>query len=155
ARMPVLAFFFMVATLSSIALPGLNGFVGEFLILLGVYGGAHPGFVFFAATGVVLSAVYMLWMFRRVMFGPLDKPENEKIRDLGAREVLVLAPLTVMMFVMGLFPQFFLERMSPSVEKFISGYQQKAALVEHLEELPDRTLSAAAGFIYEEIDAAQ
>jgi len=125
ARVPILAFFFMVATLSSIGLPGLNGFVGEFLILLGVYGGPHSVFVYFAATGVVLSAVYMLWMFRRVMFGKLDRPENESMRDLSFREVLVLLPPTVMMFVMGLFPGIFLERIQPSVEKFIADYQQK------------------------------
>ncbi|MBN2289709.1 MAG: NADH-quinone oxidoreductase subunit M [Candidatus Glassbacteria bacterium] len=137
ARVPVLAFFFMVATLSSIGLPGLNGFVGEFLILLGVYGGPHSGFVFFAASGVVLSAVYMLWMFRRVMFGRIVHPENETMRDLGFREVLVLLPLTVMMFVMGLFPGIFLQRIQPAVEKFIEDYQEKTAAVQQAGPLTD------------------
>ena len=149
SRVPILAFFFMVATLSSIGLPGLNGFVGEFLILLGVYGGPHSGFVFFAASGVVLSAVYMLWMFRRVMFGRLDRPENESLRDLSFREVLVLLPLTVMMFVMGLFPGIFLDRIQPSVEKFISSYQQKIAAVEQMEEIPEDSLRTAVRFYRE------
>ncbi|MEA1996865.1 MAG: NADH-quinone oxidoreductase subunit M, partial [Gemmatimonadota bacterium] len=130
SRMPLLAFFFLVATLSSIGLPGLNGFVGEFLVLLGVYGSQRPVFVFFAATGVILSAVYMLWMFRRVMFGPLDNPENEKVQDLNLREVLVLLPPTVMMFWMGLFPGPFLDRMEPSVKYFIEQYQRKVEVLE-------------------------
>ncbi len=128
ARMPRLAFFFMLATLSSIGLPGLNGFVGEFLVLLGVYGSAHQGLVFLAATGVILSAVYMLWMYRRVMHGPLERPENQRIADLGPREVLVLAPLTVMMLWMGLFPRPFLARIEPSVEYFLARYRQKLEL---------------------------
>ncbi len=150
ARVPILAFFFMVATLSSIGLPGLNGFVGEFLILLGVYGGPHSGFVFFAASGVVLSAVYMLWMFRRVMFGKLDRPENESMKDLSVREVLVLLPLTVMMFVMGLFPGMFLDRIQPSVEKFISSYQQKVAAAEQKTEPFKDPLTSAVRFIGDE-----
>jgi NADH-quinone oxidoreductase subunit M len=147
SRVPVLAFFFMVATLSSIGLPGLNGFVGEFLILLGVYGGPHRWFVFFAASGVVLSAVYMLWMFRRVMFGRLDNPENELMRDLSFREVLVLLPPTVMMFVMGLFPGMFLERIQPSVEKFISDYQRKVVSIEQREEASADPLAASVHFV--------
>ena len=130
AKVPVLAAFFMIATLSSIGLPGLNGFVGEFLILIGTFGSAHPGYVFFAASGVILSAVYMLWMFRRVMFGPLDNPQNQKMADLNIREVLVLLPLTIMMFWMGLFPGMFLDRITPSVEKFIGQYQHKLEIAE-------------------------
>ncbi len=133
SRMPLLAVFFLLATLSSIGLPGLNGFVGEFLILIGTYGSAHPGYVFFAATGVILSAVYMLWMFRRVMFGPLDNPQNRKIADLSFREVMVLLPVTVMMFWMGLFPGMFLSRITPSVEKFIDQYNRKLELVQSVE----------------------
>jgi len=128
SRVPLLAFFFMVATLSSIGLPGLSGFVGEFLVLIGIYGSAHSSFVYFAATGVILSAVYMLWMFRRVMFGPLLDPENRKMPDLNLREVLVMLPVTVMMFWMGLFPGAFLDRIEPSVDYFIQQYQRKAEL---------------------------
>jgi len=146
ARLPIFAFFFMVATLSSIGLPGLNGFVGEFLVLLGLYGSEHPGFVFFAATGVVLSAVYMLWMFRRVMFGPLTHPENEGLRDLSLREVLVLLPPAVMMFWMGLFPQPFLERMQPSVDYFIQQYHRKIEITEVGSQEPDNLLAGKVRF---------
>ncbi|MFH1071794.1 MAG: NADH-quinone oxidoreductase subunit M [Candidatus Glassbacteria bacterium] len=125
SRMPLFAAFFMIATLSSIGLPGLNGFVGEFLVLLGIFGSQHPTFLYFAASGVILSAVYMLWMFRRVMFGPLENPQNEKILDLSPREALVLLAPTVMMFWMGLFPGAFLDRITPSVEKFIEQYNRK------------------------------
>jgi len=128
AAMPRLAFFFMIATLSSIGLPGLNGFVGEFLILVGVFGSAHPGMLWFAASGVILSAVYMLWMFKRVMFGPLDNPANRSVPDLNPREVLVLLAPTVLMFWMGLFPSFFTDRMEASVQYFIQSYNQKLEL---------------------------
>lgn len=130
ARMPVFAFFFMIATLSSIGLPGLNGFVGEFLVFIGLYGSAHSSFVYFAATGMILSAVYMLWMFRRVMFGPLENPQNANLSDLNWREILVFLPLVVMMFWMGLFPRPFLARMEPSVSYFIEQYQTKSHLAE-------------------------
>ena len=83
--MPVFAFFFGLVTMSSIGLPMLNGFVGEFLILLGAFL-AHPWYAVVAASGVVLAAAYMLWMFRRVMFGPVDNPENRKLIDLDLRE---------------------------------------------------------------------
>jgi NADH-quinone oxidoreductase subunit M len=129
AQLPVLALFFMIATLSSIGLPGLNGFVGEFLVLVGTYGSRHPSMVFFAATGVILSAVYMLWMFRRVMFGPLDNPANRTLKDLSLREVLVLLPPTIMMFWMGLFPAAFIDRIDTSVRYFVETYQQRAGLV--------------------------
>jgi NADH-quinone oxidoreductase subunit M len=130
SKVPVLALFFMLATLSSIGLPGLNGFVGEFLILMGTFGSAHPTFVYFAASGVILSAVYMLWMFRRVMFGPLDNPQNQTMPDLSLREILVLLPVTVMMFWMGLFPGMFLDKITPSAEKFIEQYQRKLEIAE-------------------------
>lgn len=148
-QMPVFAVFFMIATLSSIGLPGLNGFVGEFLILLGTFGSAHPTYVYFAASGVILSAVYMLWMFRRVMFGPLDNPQNQKLSDLSIREVLVLLPVTVMMFWMGLFPGMFLDRITPSVEKFIDQYQSKLELTQAAQttapELDKRVVFKEAG----------
>ena len=130
SRVPILAVFFMIATLSSIGLPGLNGFVGEFLILLGTFGSAHPNYVYFAASGVILSAVYMLWMFRRVMFGPLDNPQNQSMPDLNLREILVILPVTVMMFWMGLFPGMFLDRITPSAERFIDQYQRKLEIAE-------------------------
>ena len=78
--------FLLVVTFSSIGLPGLNGFVGEFLILLGAFS-VTPLWTAAAATGVILGAVYMLWMYRRVIFGPLNNPANEKLHDLNCREL--------------------------------------------------------------------
>lgn len=117
--MPLFAIAFMIVTLSSVALPGTNGFVGEFLILLGGWK-ANPGLTAVSALGVIFGAVYMLWMFQRVMFGPLKNPENEKLKDLSAREVLVLVPLIVAIFAMGVFPNFFFEKMGPSIERFLT-----------------------------------
>ena len=82
-QLPVYAVVFLIVMLSSIGLPGLNGFVGEFLILLGAFKASVPAAAV-AVLGVILGAVYMLWMFQRVMFGPLDKPENQKLTDLSA-----------------------------------------------------------------------
>jgi NADH-quinone oxidoreductase subunit M len=117
--MPLFAVAFMIVTLSSIALPGTNGFVGEFLILLGAWR-ASPVLTAFAGTGVIFGAVYMLWMFQRVMFGPVKNEENSKLKDLSFREVTVLVPLIVAIFAMGVFPNFFLERLSPSIDRFIA-----------------------------------
>ncbi len=116
--MPLFAVFFMIATLASVALPGTNGFVGEFLILLGSWK-TDPVMTIFAATGVIFGAVYMLWMFQRVMFGPIKKSENEKLTDLTFREALVLAPLMIAIFGMGVLPNIFLTKMQPSVAKFL------------------------------------
>jgi NADH-quinone oxidoreductase subunit M len=117
--MPLFAVAFMIVTLSSVALPGTNGFVGEFLILLGSWK-ANPGISAVASLGVVFGAVYMLWMFQRVMFGPIKDEENKKLKDLNAREVLVLAPLLIAIFVMGIFPNIFLNKMEPSINRFLS-----------------------------------
>jgi len=93
--------------------------VGEFLILLGAWK-ANPVLTAVAGTGVVFGAVYMLWMFQRVMFGPIKHKENEELKDLTGREILVLVPLIAAIFVMGVFPNFFLEKMEPSIQRFIS-----------------------------------
>jgi len=117
--MPLFAITFMIITLSSVALPGTNGFIGEFLILLGAWQ-KSPGLAAIAATGVIFGAVYMLWMFQRVMFGPITHKENEKLHDLTYREMLVMAPLIVAVFVMGIYPNFFFEKMEPSIQRFIA-----------------------------------
>lgn len=117
--MPLFAISFMIITLSSVALPGTNGFVGEFLILLGAWL-TSPVAAVIAATGVVFGAVYMLWMFRRVMFGPITHSENESLQDLNSREKLVLIPFIVMVFFMGVYPNFFFEKMEPSVQRLIT-----------------------------------
>lgn len=121
--MPMFAVIFMIATLSSVALPGTNGFVGEFLILLGSWQASHV-LAIVAGTGVVFGAVYMLWMFQRVMFGKITNPENEKLSDLNLREKLVMLPLVVAIVVMGVFPRFFIESMAPSIERFIGKSNQ-------------------------------
>jgi NADH-quinone oxidoreductase subunit M len=114
-QMPLFSALLLVVTFSSIGLPGLNGFVGEFLILVGAFR-VTPGWTALAATGVILGAIYMLWMLRRVIFGPLSNPENQKLPDLNGRELLILAPMICLILYMGVFPQPFLSRMQPAVE---------------------------------------
>jgi NADH-quinone oxidoreductase subunit M len=117
-QMPIFASFFMVVTLSSIGLPGLNGFVGEFLILVGVFK-ADKVYAVIAATGIILAAAYMLWMYQRVMFGELTKPENKVLKDLSGREILVLSAVTLFIFWIGIYPQTFLSRMEPTVRGYL------------------------------------
>jgi len=112
---PVWAAFFLVVMLASVGLPGLNGFVGEFLILLGSFG-RWPWATAVATSGVILGALYLLWMYERVIFGPLAHEENAKLEDLSAREVTVLLPVVALCLVMGLFPAPFLTRMQPSID---------------------------------------
>ena len=117
-QIPIFSAFFLVITFSSIGLPGLNGFVGEFLILLGAFD-ASPMAAVVAATGVVLGAVYMLWMYRRVIFGPLVRPENQRLQDMSFREICMLAPIVALIFFMGVYPQPFLSRMKNSARLVI------------------------------------
>jgi NADH-quinone oxidoreductase subunit M len=119
---------FLIITLSSIGLPGLNGFVGEFLSILGAFKYKRELAVF-AATGVILSAVYMLWMFQRVNYGELTNPKNEKLQDLTVREWLTVGPTVVLAILMGVLPQLFLAPMEPSIEKVVQRMQRGAAYV--------------------------
>ena len=114
-QMPFYAFVFVFFVLSSVGLPGLNGFVGEFLILLGSFRVA-PGPTAIAATGVILAAVYLLWMVYRVLFGPLDNPKNQTLADLNWREAAVFLPLFVLVIWIGVHPDTFLDRINPAVE---------------------------------------
>ena len=125
-QVPLYGAVFMIVMLSSVGLPGLNGFVGEFLILLGAFS-THRWAAIIGTSGVLLGAVYMLWMYQRVMFGPLTNPKNENLKDLSPREILVFAPILVLLFVMGLYPQPFLSRMEPSVQAYLGRLQQKMA----------------------------
>ncbi len=122
--LPVLSAIFLVVTLSSIGLPGLNGFVGEFLILLGAFKSV-PFWAVWATTGIVLGAVYMLWMYRRVFFGPLTHPENQNLKDIGTREIVILAPILALILFMGVYPQPLLSRMKPSIELVIRRVEDK------------------------------
>ena len=116
--MPVFAFAFVLVALSSIGLPGTNGFVGEFLILIGTFQ-KHPWIAAIATTGVVFAACYMLPMVQRVLFNPLDCPENKALKDLGRRERLILAPMLVLIILIGVFPGPFLDRTRASVAAVI------------------------------------
>jgi len=123
--LPVYSAIFMVIMLSSIGLPGTNGFVGEFLVLLGAFR-TQTTWAIFAATGVILSAVYMLWMFQRVIFGPTDNPANEGLKDLSAREKWVFVPLLVLVFWIGLFPNPILSRIGPSMDRSLALIEARA-----------------------------
>jgi NADH-quinone oxidoreductase subunit M len=117
--MPRLVAVFLIVTLSSIGLPGLNGFVGEFLILLGAFRW-DPRMAAFAATGVILSATYMLWMFQRVNYGPVTNQKNAGLHDLVPREWAVLVPVVAIAVLMGVLPNLFLTPIGPSVEQLLS-----------------------------------
>lgn len=117
--MPWFSTLFVIASLSSIGLPFLNGFVGEFFILLGTWTSTavrNPWITtMLAATGVIWAAVYMLWMLQRVLFGPVTNPENAKLKDLNSRELGLLIPLILLMLFMGVYPRVFLDRSQASV----------------------------------------
>jgi NADH-quinone oxidoreductase subunit M len=130
--MPLFAVFFMIFTLSSIGLPGLNGFVGEFLILIGSFK-VYPWYTVFAASGVIFAAVYMLWMFQRVMFGEVTNPKNLGLKDLSAREVVVLFPILVFVVWIGVYPNTFLRPMEPSIKNFIQHVEKKRGAVLDME----------------------
>lgn len=136
--MPVFATFFMIVTLSSIALPGTNGFVGEFLILLGAFR-SNVVYGVLATSGVILGAAYMLWMFQRVMFGKVTKPENEKLQDLNAREIAILIPMVILIFVMGIYPKLFFSKMDVTVEGFLKDFRGR---VEMKADLPSTKIIA-------------
>ncbi len=116
--MPIYAGFFLVTALASIGLPGLNGFVGEFLILLGSYLSLEV-WAIVAAFGVLLAAVYLLWAYERIFTGPVDKPENEKLLDLSLREKAILVPLVAGMVFLGVYPKPALDRIEPAVERLM------------------------------------
>jgi NADH-quinone oxidoreductase subunit M len=130
--MPVYATFFMIFTLSSIGLPGLNGFVGEFLILLGTFV-VNKLFAIVAATGVIFAAVYMLWMYQRVFFGQVTNPKNLGLLDLNLREIVVLVPLVICIGWIGAYPKPFLQRMEPSVAHLINQVKAKSVMVVEME----------------------
>ncbi len=116
---PRLVAVFLIITLSSIGLPGLNGFVGEFLILVGAFRWDWR-FAAIAATGVILSAVYMLWMFQRVNYGTVTNPKNERLADLSPREWAVIGPTVAMAIFMGVAPSIFLDPMKPALDRVIA-----------------------------------
>jgi len=125
-RMPVYAFTFMLFTMATIGLPGTSGFVGEFLILVGIYQ-VNSWVAFVAATGVVLAAAYSLWLYRRVVFGELVKPNLKDILDMDRREIAVFAPLIVATLWFGVYPMPLLDATAVTVENLIGHYQASLA----------------------------
>ena len=113
--LPIFSALLLVVTFSSIGLPGLNGFIGEFLILLGAFR-VTPLWTAAAATGAILGAIYMLWMLRRVIFGPLGHSENQTLQDLNGREILILAPVLALIVFLGIYPYPVLSRMAPAID---------------------------------------
>jgi NADH-quinone oxidoreductase subunit M len=141
--MPVYAACFGVVTMSSIGLPMLNGFVGEFLILVGTFLAA-PMFAILATSGVVLAAAYMLWMFRRVMFGPVDNPENRGLIDLGLREKVVMLSLLIPIVWIGVYPNPLLRRIEPSVIELLRQLEVGRSVVEVETELTPEAKSESS-----------
>ncbi len=121
-RMPRYAFTFMFFTLASVGLPGLSGFVGEFLVLLGTFK-VNTWVAFLAATGLILGVAYALWLYRKIMFGELTKDSLKAILDMNRREVVVFLPLVLLALWMGVYPSSFLDPMAPSVDKLVGDYQ--------------------------------
>jgi NADH-quinone oxidoreductase subunit M len=143
--MPLFAGVFLFTAFASIGLPGLNGFVGEFKILLGSYV-TLPGHAIVAAFGVVLAAVYLLWAYERMFTGPVTKPENEKLTDLNAREIAIIVPIAALIVFLGIYPKPALDRIEPSVERILDRIELVA---DH--DVPDPgRISDLAGVVGEE-----
>jgi NADH-quinone oxidoreductase subunit M len=130
-RMPKYGLIFMIFMMASVGLPGTSGFVGEFLILVGAFK-ANTWVAAFATTGVVLGAAYMLYLYRRVVFGALTKENLKTIVDVDAREFAIFAPLLLIVFVMGIYPSLFLDVMHVTVESLIDRYHGALAAAQHI-----------------------
>jgi NADH-quinone oxidoreductase subunit M len=120
-RMPRYALVFMIFTMASVGLPATSGFVGEFLVLMGAFE-VSTWLAALAATGVILGAAYMLYVYRRIIFGVLEKESLKDITDLSPREIAVFAPLVILVFWMGIYPASFLDMMAVSVDNLIANY---------------------------------
>src|SRR5215471_9125631 len=121
---PVFAVIFGITMFSSIGLPGLNGFVGEFLILVGMFK-TSVTYAAFAVLGIVLGAAYMLWLYQRTMFGTPDTPENQTMRDMNWREIGYMLPLIILMFWIGLYPRPYLNLMPPTVQHYVTQMKER------------------------------
>ncbi len=126
-RMPIYAAIFMVFTLANVGLPGTSGFVGEFLTLLGTFR-VNTLVATLATLGVILSACYALWLYRKVMLGPLDKPALAGIRDVEPREILIFAPLLILTILFGVYPKPVLDMSAASVTSLVTNYQAAVGL---------------------------
>jgi NADH-quinone oxidoreductase subunit M len=135
-RMPIYAACFMLFTMANVGLPGTSGFVGEFLSLTGAFA-VNTWVALFATSGVVLSAAYGLWLYRRVVFGKLEKPALVNILDVSPREIAVLAPLVILTILFGVYPQPIMTVTAVSVDKLIADYQQDLRNAQPAPEQPD------------------
>jgi len=138
-QMPVFAAIFLICMLSSVGLPGLNGFVGEVLCLFGIFK-ANQMFAILAVTTVILAAAYLLWMFQRVMHGPITNDKILKFPDLSAREIIQFVPIIVMMFWMGIYPKTFLRKMDVSVTHLLDTIKKKEVIFAQSRITPDAVL---------------
>jgi NADH-quinone oxidoreductase subunit M len=143
--MPVFATFFAFIMLSSVGLPLLNGFIGEFLVLSGAFQ-AKQLYGILAATGVIWSACYLLWMYQRVFYGEITVPANKTLRDIDARERVSLWPLAIAAFVMGIAPMLWLHSIDPAVNaalrQFSGGTESPAPVVIHTTQAPRLPVAA-------------
>jgi NADH-quinone oxidoreductase subunit M len=121
---PMFAALLTFVSLSSIGVPGTNGFVGEFLVLVGSFRG-HPVLTGIATSAVILSAAYLLWAIQRMLFNPLDKPENAHVSDLNRRELALMLPLVAAIVWLGVYPGPVLRRMQPAAERFVQIVQSR------------------------------
>jgi NADH-quinone oxidoreductase subunit M len=127
--MPVYAVAFMVFTLANIGLPGTSGFVGEFLTLIGTFR-VNNWVATLATLGTILSAAYALWLYRKVIFGKLEKPSLFSIKDIGWREMVILAPLVILTIVFGVYPKPVLDVSAVSVAQLIDNFQHALSNVQ-------------------------
>ncbi|MCX7834384.1 MAG: NADH-quinone oxidoreductase subunit M [Ignavibacteria bacterium] len=131
--MPKLAAIFLIVSLSSIGLPGLNGFIGEFLILIGSFTSFNLNnnvYAILASVGIILSAVYLLWLYQRVMLGPIIKDDNKNLKDLSKLEILSLVPILVFIFWIGIYPNTFLKISEASVKKLVENFESSKAKIQ-------------------------
>jgi NADH-quinone oxidoreductase subunit M len=142
---PVYAGIFLIVALSSLGLPGLNGFVGEFLVILGAFA-RNRVWAIIAATGVVFAALYLLWAYQRVFHGPVEIQENRAVPDVTVREGLALVPLVAMIVLIGVWPKPFLERMEPSLQRVRDRIvERQGGAVASVPSITTSTSSATAG----------
>jgi NADH-quinone oxidoreductase subunit M len=121
-NMPRYAFAFMIFTMASVGLPGTSGFIGEFLVMAGAFQ-ASTWLALFITTGMILGAAYMLWLYRRVVFGKLEKDDVRAMLDLSPREIAIFAPLILIVLWMGIYPASFTSITGPAVDQLIANYQ--------------------------------
>jgi NADH-quinone oxidoreductase subunit M len=131
-RMPIYAFAFMIFTMANVGLPGTSGFIGEFLTLLGTFR-VNNWVATFATLGIILSAAYALWLYRKVVFGKLEKPSLFDIKDVGLREITILAPLVILTIVFGIYPKPVLDMSATSVTALIDNFHHAVSSVQSAE----------------------